>query len=148
MRSLLYLLILQRENLLIKALLTLILHLLLLMLPKLLIPIILTWSTTSLHKEANLGMPILLSYKFMSTIAPKQKPFVVKDFHTKRKCKWNYLLYNEIENLVLNFLLLAPPTINDLLSGPLSKFITFTIDDRTYSGSFSKVFVNSVHLFS
>ncbi len=39
---------------------------------------------------------------------------------------------------------IAPPTIEELLTSPLSKFITF---DCGYSGSFTEIFVTAVHPF-
>ncbi len=43
---------------------------------------------------------------------------------------------------------LAPPTsIEDLLASPLSSFITFAANDCGYNGSFTEIFVISLHPF-
>ncbi len=42
---------------------------------------------------------------------------------------------------------LVPPTIEDLLACPLSKFITFAANDFGHNGSFTKIFANAVHPF-
>ncbi len=48
---------------------------------------------------------------------------------------------------MLNAMLIVPPTIEELLASPLSKFITFTANDCGYSGSFTEIFVTAVHPF-
>ncbi len=42
---------------------------------------------------------------------------------------------------------LAPPTIEELCTSPLSKFITFAANDCGYSDSFSEIFVTAAHPF-
>ncbi len=42
---------------------------------------------------------------------------------------------------------IAPPTIEDFLASPLSKFITFAANDCGYSGYFTEIFVTVVHPF-
>ncbi len=44
-------------------------------------------------------------------------------------------------------MLLAPPTIEELLASPLSKFITIVANNCIYSGSFTEIFVTAVHPF-
>ncbi len=48
---------------------------------------------------------------------------------------------------MLNAMTVAPPTIDELLACPLSKFITFAANDFGYSGSFTEIFVTAVHPF-
>ncbi len=48
---------------------------------------------------------------------------------------------------MLNTMPFAPPTIEELLTSPFSKFITFAANDCGYSGSFTKTFVTAVHPF-
>ena len=48
---------------------------------------------------------------------------------------------------MLNAMPIAPPTIEELLASPLSKFITFAANDCGYSGSFTEIFVTAVHPF-
>ncbi len=48
---------------------------------------------------------------------------------------------------MLNTMSIAPPTIEELLASPLSKFITFAANDCGNSASFAEIFVNAVHPF-
>ncbi len=48
---------------------------------------------------------------------------------------------------MLNTTHVAPPTIEELLAGPLSKFITFAFNDCGFSSSFTKILVILVHPF-
>ncbi len=48
---------------------------------------------------------------------------------------------------MLNVMPIAPPTIEELLASPLSKFITFAANDCGYSGSFTDIFVTAAHPF-
>ncbi len=42
---------------------------------------------------------------------------------------------------------LAPPTIDDLLANPISKFIIFAANNCGYSGSFTETSIAATHLF-
>ncbi len=48
---------------------------------------------------------------------------------------------------MLNAMSIAPPTIEELLACPLSKFITFAANDCGYSGYFTEIFETAVHPF-
>ncbi len=62
----------------------------------------------------------------------------------KLKSKQSYYDQNWIGDSMLNNIPLACSTIEDLFTGSI-KFITFAAIDSGYSGSFTDIFVPSIH---
>ncbi len=86
--------------------------------------------------------------KFTCTFGPNQIPISAARFNCKKlKCKQHYSLSSEIGDSILNAISLAPPTIEDFIANPLSKFITFAANYCGYRGSFTEIFVTAVHPF-
>ncbi len=56
-------------------------------------------------------------------------------------------LWNETGDSILDTMSLAPPTIDNFLACPLSKFITFGTNSCRYNGSFTEIFVTAVNPF-
>ncbi len=102
-------------------------------------------------KQGNLGTPIWPSpsnQQFTCTFGHKQIPICAAKLYRKQlKSKQRYSLWNEIGDSMLNVMPIAPPTIEELLASPLSKFITFAANDCGYSGSFTKIIVTAAHPF-
>ncbi len=52
-----------------------------------------------------------------------------------------------IGDSILNIIPIAPPIIEELLASPISKSITFAVNDCGYNGSFTEIFVTAVNPF-
>ncbi len=53
----------------------------------------------------------------------------------------------QVVDAIFNTMILATPTIKDLLVCPVSKFITSASNECNYSGSFTEIFVYAVYPF-